>query len=243
MENGKPKISGAQVSAGSRGVSAFSPEAKEVAEERMRAREKSIKSQALKDALAKQLSKMESETQTKGGSPRVAWNVLEPVAGKGKSPPSSVSPKTSAVKALESRKQADALGEKFSTPQGSRSLEVSAASSESSVGGKVKKRSSLFSPRKNKKEKKAKGEARTSEKRSSEDVPKHKSLWKVVFSGYKKDKKKKTEDKSLPSTPSSSTTTDSGKRRASPLGRSSGKGTPYLVPKSSLLVGPTSGVG
>lgn len=235
MENGKPKISGVKVSAGSQGISAFSPEAKDVAEERIRAREKSIKSQALKDAMAKQLSKMkEPEAQTKSGSHRVAWNVTEPAAGKGKSPPSSVSPKTSAVKALESRKQAEA--EKVLTPQGSRSLEVSAASSESSTGGKVKKRSSLFSPRKSKKEKKAKGEARASDKRGSEDVPKHKSLWKVVFSGYKKDKKKKAEDKSLPSTPSSSTTTDSGKRRASPLGRSSGKtraGTPNSLPKSS----------
>ncbi|XP_035257367.1 LOW QUALITY PROTEIN: protein-methionine sulfoxide oxidase mical3a [Anguilla anguilla] len=217
MENGKPKIPSAQVpvAAAAKGASAFSPEAKEVAEERVRAREKSIKSRALKDAVAKQLGKAkESEAHAKGGSPRVAWNV-----------PESVSPETSAVKALESRKQAEALGERFATPQGSRSLEVSAASSETSAGGggggKVKKRSSLFSPRKNKKEKKAKGEAR-----ASEDAPKHKSLWKVVFSGYKKDKKKKTtttaEDKSLPSTPSSSTTTtDSGKRKASPLGRSS----------------------
>ncbi|KAI1905455.1 hypothetical protein AGOR_G00016370 [Albula goreensis] len=228
MENGKPKIPSSRQG---RSSSAFSPEAKEVAEERMRAREKSVKSQALKDAMAKQLSRMKEPealsgaTAPKGGSSKVAWNIPEQPTTKGKSPSAStsVSPKPgSAVKALESRKQAEA--ERFFTPpQGNQSLDGSAASSESgsvaATGGKSKKRSSLFSPRKNKKEKKAKSEGRTPGS-DEPHPPKHKSLWKAVFSGYKKDKKKK-EDKSLPSTPSSSTTVDSGKRRASPLGRSS----------------------
>ncbi|KAG5830348.1 hypothetical protein ANANG_G00309560 [Anguilla anguilla] len=216
MENGKPKIPGAQVpvaAAVAAGAPPPSPGGQGGGGGARAGAGEVDQEPSAQDAVAKQLGKTkESEAHAKGGSPRVAWNVPEPA-----------SPETSAVKALESRKQAEALGERFATPQGGRSLEVSAASSESSAGGgggKVKKRSSLFSPRKNKKEKKAKGEAR-----GPEDAPKHKSLWKVVFSGYKKDKKKKTttaaEDKSLPSTPSSSTTTDSGKRKASPLGRSS----------------------
>uniref|UniRef100_A0AAY4DUM0 F-actin monooxygenase n=1 Tax=Denticeps clupeoides TaxID=299321 RepID=A0AAY4DUM0_9TELE len=204
MENGKPNIPKPGRS------QHFSPEAKEIAEERIRAREKSVKSQALKDAMAKQLRKMESD-----GAAKVAWSVSETTV-KDKKP--SGSPKMTAVKSLESKKQPETLPERFFTMAANKSLDSSVTSSESSSGGKSKKRSSLFSPRKNKKEKKAKNENRTSG--PEETPPKHKSLWKAVFSGYKKDKKKK-EDKSCPSTPSSSTTVDSGKKKTSPLGRSS----------------------
>lgn len=237
MENGKPNIPNT-LAGGKPAVRSpplISPEAKEIAEERMRAREKSIKSQVLKDAMAKQLSKMkepeamkdamtkqlskmkESDT-VKGAVAKVAWTVSETT---GKSKKRSSSPKMSAVKALESKKQAEALPERFFTTPSSRSQENSVASSESSVGSKSKKRSSLFSPRKNKKEKKAKSEGKLSGSGSEDTPPKHKSLWKAVFSGYKKDKKKKG-DKSCPSTPSSSsTTTDSGKKRVPALDHSS----------------------
>ncbi|XP_028813349.1 protein-methionine sulfoxide oxidase mical3a isoform X31 [Denticeps clupeoides] len=220
MENGKPNIPKPGRS------QHFSPEAKEIAEERIRAREKSVKSQALKDAMAKQLRKMESdvpkdtfhktrESDGLKGAAKVAWSVSETTV-KDKKP--SGSPKMTAVKSLESKKQPETLPERFFTMAANKSLDSSVTSSESSSGGKSKKRSSLFSPRKNKKEKKAKNENRTSG--PEETPPKHKSLWKAVFSGYKKDKKKK-EDKSCPSTPSSSTTVDSGKKKTSPLGRSS----------------------
>ncbi|KAL2093733.1 hypothetical protein ACEWY4_011045 [Coilia grayii] len=235
MENGKPNIpstlAGGRPSP--RTPSHISPEAKEIAEERMRAREKSVKSQALKEAMAKQLSKMKEPEAVKdamskqltkmkesdamkGTVAKVSWTVSETT---GKNKKRSSSPKMTAVKSLESKKQAETLPERFLTTPASRSQESSVASSESSAGSKSKKRSSLFSPRKNKKEKKAKNEGRLS---GPEDTPpKHKSLWKAVFSGYKKDKKKK-EDKSGHSTPSSSsTTTDSGKKRATAQDRSS----------------------
>ncbi|XP_055365630.1 protein-methionine sulfoxide oxidase mical3a isoform X30 [Betta splendens] len=214
MENGRPNIP-VNSALKSQRATRFSPEAKEIAEERMRAREKSVKSQALKDAMAKQLTKMKDSDLDKGASPKVAWSVAPEVAGKSKK--SAVSPKTSAVKALESKK-AETLPERFFSSN--KSLDSSVASSDGSSAGKSKKRSSLFSPRKNKKEKKAKNDgSRLSG--TDETPPKHKSLWKAVFSGYKKDKKKK-EDKSCPSTPSSSSTTqDSGKKKMSPVGRSS----------------------
>uniref|UniRef100_A0A669C5Y9 F-actin monooxygenase n=1 Tax=Oreochromis niloticus TaxID=8128 RepID=A0A669C5Y9_ORENI len=193
MENGKPNIPVNPVSKTQRATQ-FSPEAREIAEERIRAREKSVKSPALKEAMAKQLSKMKESDGEKAGSP-----------------------KTSAVKALESKKS-EALSERFFSSN--KSLDSSVASSDASSTSKSKKRSSLFSPRKNKKEKKAKNDS-SRLSGADETPPKHKSLWKAVFSGYKKDKKKK-DDKSCPSTPSSSSTTqDSGKRRSSPLGRSS----------------------
>ncbi|XP_069561371.1 protein-methionine sulfoxide oxidase mical3a isoform X12 [Brachyistius frenatus] len=212
MENGKPNIPINPVSKNQRATQ-FSPEAKEIAEERIRAREKSVKSQALKDAMAKQLNKMKESDVDKGASPKVAWSVTPDTAGKSK----KSSPKTSAVKALESKKT-ETLPERFFSSN--KSLDSSVASSDGSSSGKSKKRSSLFSPRKNKKEKKAKNDS-SRLSGADETPPKHKSLWKAVFSGYKKDKKKK-EDKSCPSTPSSSSTTqDSGKKRTSPLGRSS----------------------
>uniref|UniRef100_A0A672GCE6 F-actin monooxygenase n=1 Tax=Salarias fasciatus TaxID=181472 RepID=A0A672GCE6_SALFA len=177
MENGKPNIP-INPALKTQRATQFSPEAKEIAEERMRAREKSVKSQALKDAMAKQLNRMKESDSDKGASPKVAWSVAPD------------------------------------------SLDSSVASSDGSSASKSKKRSSLFSPRKNKKEKKAKNDS-SRLSGAEETPPKHKSLWKAVFSGYKKDKKKK-EDKSCPSTPSSSSTTqDSGKKRTSPLGKSS----------------------
>ncbi|XP_068169343.1 protein-methionine sulfoxide oxidase mical3a isoform X24 [Antennarius striatus] len=212
MENGKPNIPVNPASKTQRATQ-FSTEAKEIAEERIRAREKSIKSQALKDAMAKQLNKMkESDT---AAPPKVAWSVTPDTSGKCKK--AAISPKTSAVKSLESKK-AETLPERFLSSN--KSLDSSVASSDSSTTSKTKKRSSLFSPRKNKKEKKAKNDnMRLSG--TDKTPPKHKSLWKAVFLGYKKDKKKR-DDKSCSSTPSSSSTTqDSGKKRMSPSGRSS----------------------
>uniref|UniRef100_A0A3Q1FD18 F-actin monooxygenase n=1 Tax=Acanthochromis polyacanthus TaxID=80966 RepID=A0A3Q1FD18_9TELE len=214
MENGKPNIPANPVAKTQRATQ-FSPEAKEIAEERIRAREKSVKSQVLKDAMAKQLNKMKESDTDKGASPKVAWSVTPDAPGKNKK--SAGSPKTSAVKALESKK-GETLPERFFSSN--KSLDSSVASSDGSSASKSKKRSSLFSPRKNKKEKKAKNDS-SKISGADETPPKHKSLWKAVFSGYKKDKKKK-DDKSCPSTPSSSSTTqDSAKKRTSPLGRSS----------------------
>ncbi|XP_026222438.1 protein-methionine sulfoxide oxidase mical3a isoform X2 [Anabas testudineus] len=214
MENGKPNIP-VNSALKTQRATQFSPEAKEIAEERMRAREKSVKSQALKDAMAKQLTKMKESDVDKGASPRVAWSVTPDTAGKSKK--SAASPKASAVKALESKK-AETLPERFFSSN--KSLDSSVASSDGSSASKSKKRSSLFSPRKNKKEKKAKNDS-SRLSGTDETPPKHKSLWKAVFSGYKKDKKKK-DDKSCPSTPSSSSTTqDSGKKKSSPVGKSS----------------------
>ncbi|XP_041746538.2 protein-methionine sulfoxide oxidase mical3a isoform X4 [Coregonus clupeaformis] len=223
MENGKPIFPVNQQASKSQKAQQFSPEAKEIAEERMRAREKSIKSQALKDAMAKQLNKMKETDTAKGTAAKVVWNASSETSGKS-TKKSSGSPKKSAVKSLESKK-AETLPERFFSSQGNKSLDSSTVSSDGSAsGGKSKKRSSLFSPRKNKKEKKAKNESQLSVKHGTDETPsppKHKSLWKTVFSGYKKDKKKNKDDKSCPSTPSSSTTNDSGKKRLSPLGRSS----------------------
>ncbi|XP_051512716.1 protein-methionine sulfoxide oxidase mical3a isoform X2 [Myxocyprinus asiaticus] len=214
MENGKPHIPGG-VSRTTKASQQFSPEAKEIAEERIKAREKSVKSQALKDAMAQQLTKMKESEAAKGAVAKVAWNVTEAT---GKNKKQLEAPKDSAVMVLESKKQMEVLPDRFFTSPASTTLDSSVTSSESSTGGKSKKRSSLFSPRKNKKEKKAKNESRLSG--TEVTPPKHKSLWKAVFSGYKKDKKKK-DDKSYTSTPSSSTTVDSGKKKESPLGRSS----------------------
>ncbi|XP_038857401.1 protein-methionine sulfoxide oxidase mical3a [Salvelinus namaycush] len=226
MENGKPIFPVNQQASKSQKAQQFSPEAKEIAEERMRAREKSIKSQALKEAMAKQLNKMRETDTAKGAAAaaKVVWNVASSETSGKSTKKSSGSPKTSAVKSLESKK-GETLPERFFSSQGNKSLDSSTVSSDGSAsGGKSKKRSSLFSPRKNKKEKKAKNESQLSAKHGTDETPsppKHKSLWKAVFSGYKKDKKKNKDDKSCPSTPSSSNTNDSGKKRLSPLGRSS----------------------
>uniref|UniRef100_A0A3Q3XAL0 F-actin monooxygenase n=1 Tax=Mola mola TaxID=94237 RepID=A0A3Q3XAL0_MOLML len=227
MENGKPNIPVNPVIKTQRATN-FSPQAKEIAEERIRAREKSVKSQALKDAMAKQLNKMKESDTDKGVSPKVAWSVTPD--GTGKSKNSAGSRKKPAVKALELKK-VEALPERFFSSN--KSLDSSVASSDGSSASKSKKRNSLFSPRKNKKDKKAKNDS-SRLSGTDETPPKHKSLWKAVFSGYKKDKKKK-DDKSCPSTPSSSSTTqDSGKKRISPLGRSSGEKDANLKTRRNL---------
>lgn len=77
---------------------------------------------------------------------------------------------------------------------------------------KVKKRSTLFSPRKNRKSGNLSGEP---------ELGKHKSLWKSVFSGYKKEKKRKEVEgysKTLPST-----TSLEGRKRMPGFRRTSGK--------------------
>ncbi|XP_023647090.2 protein-methionine sulfoxide oxidase mical3a-like isoform X17 [Paramormyrops kingsleyae] len=221
MENGTPNIPKRH-----RDISEFSPEAKGIAEERMRAREKNIKSQALKDAMAMHLTKMKEMDSPKESS-KAAWNVSSDSEGKTEYTSVVLSPpNVMEAKVLDSQRFADTLPARLSsscgnqTQDGNQSVEGSAASSEGSAGGKVKKRSSIFSPRKSKKEKKAKSEGRSPDKHSQEDLPKHKSIWKTVFSGYKKEKRKK-DDKSLPSTPSSASAVDSEKKRTSPLNRAS----------------------
>ncbi|NXX84075.1 MICA3 monooxygenase, partial [Urocolius indicus] len=203
-----------------RALPEISAEAKELAEERMRAREKSVKSQALRDAMAKQLCKMkdmEMAAAAAAGTTR---------ARKASSMPLKTkelfydSPKHLALKRAEgSTRKHDAASEKFFTPAAEVAGPEGSVTSSEGSSGKSKKRTSLFSPRKNKKEKKSKNDSRLSDKSSggTDESTKPRSLWKSVFSGYKKDKKKKADDKSCPSTPSSSATVDSGKHKASPL--------------------------
>ncbi|XP_044137282.1 F-actin-monooxygenase MICAL3 isoform X7 [Bufo gargarizans] len=179
----------------------LTPEAKELAEERIRAREKSVKSAALRDAMAQQLNKMK-QLETVQASNR----------GSGLSSTKLATYLPSESRALPEAPtlRLETSDELFLSPQ---PAEGSVTSSEGSGGGKPKKRPSLFSPRK--KEKKSKGElSRLSDK--PDDGTKPKSLWKSVFSGYKKEKKKKSaDDKSIPSTPSSTNTVDSGKVKVS----------------------------
>ncbi|NXG69842.1 MICA3 monooxygenase, partial [Baryphthengus martii] len=219
-ENGGPPSMEEGVNQKKRVLPEISVEAKELAEERMRAREKSVKSQALRDAMAKQLCKMkemEMAAAAAAGATR---------ARKASSMPLKTkelfydSPKHLALKIAEgSARKHDAASEKFSTPPADVAGPEGSVTSSEGSSGKSKKRTSLFSPRKNKKEKKSKNDSRLSDKSSggTEEATKPRSLWKSVFSGYKKDKKKKTDDKSCPSTPSSSATVDSGKHKASPL--------------------------
>ncbi|XP_014114798.1 PREDICTED: protein-methionine sulfoxide oxidase MICAL3 isoform X17 [Pseudopodoces humilis] len=196
----------------------ISVEAKELAEERMRAREKSVKSPALRDAMAKHLCKMKDmEMAAATGATR---------ARKASSMPLKTkelfydSPKHLALKLAEgSTRKHNSATEKYSTPPADMAGPEGSVSSSEGSSGKSKKRSSLFSPRKNKKEKKSKNDSRLSDKSSggTEEATKPRSLWKSVFSGYKKDKKKKADEKSCPSTPSSNATVDSGKHKPSPL--------------------------
>ncbi|XP_006891403.1 PREDICTED: protein-methionine sulfoxide oxidase MICAL3 isoform X2 [Elephantulus edwardii] len=224
-ENGRLPILEGGVQPQKRGLPLVSPEAKELAEERMRAREKSVKSQALRDAMAKQLSKMKememaaAATRLSTGPSRKASSVPSKSRDR-----ASESPKRPILKGSgEPTLQHEATSEEvLSPPSDSGGPEGSVTSSEGS-SGKSKKRSSLFSPRKNKKEKKSKSEGRPPEKPSpsllEEATAKPKSLWKSVFSGYKKDKKKKGDDKSCSSTPSSGATVGSGKIKMSPIVR------------------------
>ncbi|XP_075839023.1 F-actin-monooxygenase MICAL3 isoform X16 [Microtus pennsylvanicus] len=198
-----------------RGLPLVSAEAKELAEERMRAREKSVKSQALRDAMAKQLSRMQAMELAASRSR------ITPSQGKELGPEST---KRSGFRgSQEPTLKHEATSEEIlSPPSDSGGPDGSVTSSEGS-SGKSKKRSSLFSPRRNKKEKKPKGEGRLPEKPSlglpEEVAAKPKSLWKSVFSGYKKDKKRKSDEKSCSSTPSSGATVDSGQHRPSPIVR------------------------
>ncbi|NXF49393.1 MICA3 monooxygenase, partial [Oceanites oceanicus] len=219
-ENGGPPSMEGGVNQKKRVLPEISAEAKELAEERMRAREKSVKSQALRDAMAKQLCKMKDMEMTAAAAAGATR------ARKASSMPLKTkelfydSPKHLALKIAEgSTRKHDAASEKFSTPAADVAGPEGSVTSSEGSSGKSKKRTSLFSPRKNKKEKKSKNDSRLSDKSSggTEEATKPRSLWKSVFSGYKKDKKKKTDDKSCPSTPSSSATVDSGKHKASPL--------------------------
>ncbi|CAH7186075.1 Mical3 [Phodopus roborovskii] len=198
-----------------RGLPVVSAEAKELAEERMRAREKSVKSQALRDAMAKQLSRMQAMEMASSRS--------RPAPSQGKELGPESTKRTGLRGSQEPTLKHEATSEEIlSPPSDSGGPDGSVTSSEGS-SGKSKKRSSLFSPRRNKKEKKSKGEGRIPEKPSlglpEEVAAKPKSLWKSVFSGYKKDKKKKSDEKSCSSTPSSGATVDSGHHRLSPIVR------------------------
>lgn len=208
-----------------RELPAVSPEAKEVAEERMRAREKSVKSQALRDALAKQLSRMKDmeavgTSRHPGGTSHRASSM--PSRGKELGLESPKHTVLTGSKDSSTLKHEATSEEILSPPSDSGGPEGSITSSEGS-SGKSKKRSSLFSPRRTKKEKKPKGESRLPEKPSpkllEEAATKPRSLWKSVFSGYRKDKKKKGDDKSCSSTPSSGVTVNSGTHRLSPIVR------------------------
>nr|XP_047902044.1 F-actin-monooxygenase MICAL3 isoform X6 [Anser cygnoides] len=215
---GLPSLEGG-VNQKKRALPEISAEAKELAEERMRAREKSVKSQALRDAMAKQLCKMKDMEMAAAaaGSTRSRKASSMPLKTKELF---YDSPKHLALKIAEgSVLKQDTASEKFSTPAADMAGPEGSVTSSEGSSGKSKKRTSLFSPRKNKKEKKSKNDSRLSDKSSggTEETTKSRSLWKSVFSGYKKDKKKKADDKSCPSTPSSSATVDSGKHKASPL--------------------------
>uniref|UniRef100_A0AAA9S138 F-actin monooxygenase n=1 Tax=Bos taurus TaxID=9913 RepID=A0AAA9S138_BOVIN len=193
-----------------RGLPLVSAEAKELAAERMRAREKSVRSQALRDAMARQLSRMK-EMDIAAAAPRTPRTPAPRRA-------TAVPPKGPEEPAPRHEATSEEL---LSPPSDSGGPDGSVTSSEGS-SGKSKKRSSLFSPRRSKKEKKPKGEGRPLERPSpgtlEEAAAKPRSLWKSVFSGYRKDKKK-SDGRSCPSTPSSGTTVDAGKPRASPVSR------------------------
>uniref|UniRef100_A0A8B9W036 F-actin monooxygenase n=1 Tax=Anas zonorhyncha TaxID=75864 RepID=A0A8B9W036_9AVES len=215
---GLPSLEGG-VNQKKRALPEISAEAKELAEERMRAREKSVKSQALRDAMAKQLCKMKDMEMAAAAAGATRSRKASSMPLKTKELFYD-SPKHLAMKIAEgSMLKHDAASEKFSTPAADVAGPEGSVTSSEGSSGKSKKRTSLFSPRKNKKEKKSKNDSRLSDKSSggTEETTKSRSLWKSVFSGYKKDKKKKADDKSCPSTPSSNATVDSGKHKASAL--------------------------
>ncbi|XP_059833708.1 F-actin-monooxygenase MICAL3-like isoform X2 [Hypanus sabinus] len=185
-----------------RPLTEISPEAKEVAKERMKAREKSVKSQALRDAMARELRKMKEMEAVEEASARPqraqdtgAESVLLSPAG-----------------LINGHEQQEAVVDSLPCPVPALdgSHEGSAASSESS-GGKTKKRASLFSPRKSKKEKKSKAENSL-----TEELTKPRSIWRSVFSSYRKDRKKK-EEKACLGSPSNSNATNSGTKRSTDI--------------------------
>ncbi|XP_072124186.1 F-actin-monooxygenase MICAL3-like isoform X9 [Mobula birostris] len=189
-----------------RPLTEISPEAKEVAKERMKAREKSVKSQALRDAMARELRKMKEMEAVEEASarPQRAQDT-----GTESAPLSSAG-------LINGHEQQEAVVDSLPCPvlvpapalDGSH--EGSVASSESS-SGKTKKRASLFSPRKSKKEKKSKAENSL-----TEELTKPRSIWRSVFSSYRKDRKKK-EEKACLGSPSNSNTTNSGTKRSTDI--------------------------
>ncbi|XP_038637275.1 F-actin-monooxygenase MICAL3-like [Scyliorhinus canicula] len=186
-----------------------SAEAKEIAEERMRAREKSVKSHVLRDAMEKQLKIMKEmevseedagqcrSVRTHGSAQEQSWA--------DSTFPSQL--KLTNGQKLQPQTALDSSGSPAPVPD--RVWEGSGASSEDSAG-KTKKRTSLFSPRKGKKEKKLKSDGRHKAGSASDELAKPKSLWKSVFSSYRKERKKK--ERPCPSTPSSSNTVHSSSK-------------------------------
>lgn len=216
-----------------RGLPVVSPEAKELAEERMRARERSVKSQALRDAMAKQLSRMK-DMEMAAGAPRPPGGPSRKAAS-GPSRGSALrldSPRPPAQRGPEEPppKHEATSEEALSAPSDSGGPSGSVTSSEGS-SGKSKKRSSLFSPRKSRKDRKPPAEV-------PGEAARPRSLWKSVFSGYK-DKKRKGDHRSCSSTPSSSTTVDSGRHRLSPVVRAGtlSLGSCPAAPVPTLLSG------
>uniref|UniRef100_A0A8D1S654 F-actin monooxygenase n=1 Tax=Sus scrofa TaxID=9823 RepID=A0A8D1S654_PIG len=213
QENGRGPVADSGVQPQKRGLPLVSAEAKELATERMRAREKSVRSQALRDAMARQLSRMK-ELDTAAPTPRTPAPrraAAAPPKGRGPGPQGSEEPTLRHEATSE---------EVLSPPSDSGGPDGSVTSSEGS-SGKSKKRSSLFSPRRNKKEKKPKGEGRPPERPSPLEgtAAKPRSLWKSVFSGYRRDRRKKGDGTSCPSTPSSGGTIDASKPGASAVVR------------------------
>lgn len=213
QENGRGPVADSGVQPQKRGLPLVSAEAKELATERMRAREKSVRSQALRDAMAQQLSRMK-ELDTAAPTPRTPAPrraAAAPPKGRGPGPQGSEEPTLRHEATSE---------EVLSPPSDSGGPDGSVTSSEGS-SGKSKKRSSLFSPRRNKKEKKPKGEGRPPERPSPLEgtAAKPRSLWKSVFSGYRRDRRKKGDGTSCPSTPSSGGTIDASKPGASAVVR------------------------
>ncbi|XP_064334890.1 F-actin-monooxygenase MICAL3 isoform X9 [Camelus dromedarius] len=216
-ENGRgpPVESGAQPQ--KRGLPLVSAEAKELATQRMRAREKSVRSQALRDAMARQLSRMKEDTvATTPKNPRAPASLgtaAGPSQGRGPGPQGPAEPTL----------RHEAVSEEVPCPPSDSGGPDGSVTSSEGSSGKSKKRSSLFSPRRNKKEKKPKGEGQPPERPSpsplEEGAAKPRSLWKSVFSGYRRDRKKKGDDRSCSSTPSSGATVDTSQPRASPVVR------------------------
>ncbi|XP_067907195.1 F-actin-monooxygenase MICAL3-like isoform X2 [Heterodontus francisci] len=192
----------------------ISPEAKEIAKERMRAREKSVKSQVLRDAMEKQLMKMK-EMEVDEVAPTHSWSVQKQPSSQAWADttiPCSI--KLTNGHQLQQETMVDSLVCQAAAQD--HTCQGSGASSESSAG-KNKKRSSLFSPRKSKKEKKSKTDGRQMHKVGilADELSKPKSIWKSVFSSYRKDRKKK--ERVCPSSPSSSNTIDSSSKRTTDI--------------------------
>ncbi|XP_078452950.1 F-actin-monooxygenase MICAL3 isoform X7 [Lampetra planeri] len=227
--------------------SKISPEAKEVAESRLREREQVVKSNVLRDAMAQQREKLKgrlageasffsspayaphgkkpstsaAEAATKPPSlmPSDRHVDSEPARRKHESAKGSKSVKLVDGDALKEESQVDdlPLRPKKKIPAKDLGSETSHTSSED-VPGKSKKRASLFSPRKNKKDKAAKMESQRAAdaaalaNESNASIAKSRSpLWKVFSHGYRKErrKEKELEERTRSSTTSSVGTVDS----------------------------------